>query len=114
MWFLGLGVLLLLLKVADIGPVATWGWVWVLLPFGLAALWWAISDATGVSQRRADRKMAERKQARRERDMQALGLDVQREKRVRVMRDNAARRPGGGGPATKAPPAEPPRRDPRP
>ena len=36
MAFLILGMLLLALKLAEFGPVATWSWWVVLLPFGLA------------------------------------------------------------------------------
>ncbi len=40
MAFLILGILLLALKLAEFGPVATWSWWVVLLPFGLATAWW--------------------------------------------------------------------------
>lgn len=96
MAFLIIGIVLLALKFAEIGPVADLGWVWVLLPFGLAAAWWAFADSTGITQKRAIRKMEERKVARRERDMKALGLDVHRERRVRMLRD-------GGRAKTDAP-----------
>ena len=33
MAFLIIGLLMLAMKFAEIGPVANWGWVWVLLPF---------------------------------------------------------------------------------
>ena len=82
---------------------------WILLPFGLAVVWWAVSDATGLTQRRAIDKMEARKQQRRERDMKALGLDVRRDRRIRVLKDSSR----------KAPPPPPPptgdvtRRDPK-
>lgn len=91
MWFLIAGVLLGLLYLGDVNPVASWHWGWILLPFGLAALWWAIADGTGFTQRRAIDKMEARKVARRQRDMEALGLNVRREKRVRVIRNAAER-----------------------
>lgn len=34
--------LILLMKLADVGPVATWPWLWVLLPFGVLLLWWEV------------------------------------------------------------------------
>ena len=102
MAFLIIGILLLILKFAEIGPVAGWSWVWVLLPFGLAAAWWAFADSTGITQKRAVRKMEERKVARRERDMKALGLDVHRERRVRILREPGARSKG----KADAPPAD--------
>ena len=55
------GIVLLALKLAEIGPVAAWSWWLVLLPFGLAAAWWGFADATGLTQRRAMDKMDERK-----------------------------------------------------
>jgi small Trp-rich protein len=89
MWFVVIGVVLLLMKVAGFGPVADWGWVWVLLPFGLALVWWAVADATGYTQRRAIDKMEERKLARRQRDMEALGLDTRRDKQLGAARRRA-------------------------
>lgn len=107
MWFVVAGVLLLVLKWAEIDPVTGWHWGFVLLPFGLAAVWWGVMDATGMTRKRAERKMEERKVARRQRDIEALGLDARRDKRVRTLHDSKARSPA------KAPAAEPPRRDPR-
>jgi len=116
MWFLIAGILLLGLWLADISPVASLHWGWIALPFLLAAVWWSIADATGVSQRRADRKMEARRVARRQRDMEALGLDTKRDKHARKVRDASQRAnaPPPPPPAPEAkPPAEPPRRDPR-
>lgn len=111
MWFLIAGLLLGLLKFADIDPVAGWHWGWILSLFALAALWWAIADGTGLTQRRAIDKMEERKVARRARDMEALGLNVRRESRVTAIRDAArrAQTTKEQAPADE----EPPRRDPR-
>lgn len=113
MVFLVVGVLLLLMKLTEFGPVAEWGWLWILLPFGLAVLWWAFADSTGLTQRRAIAKMEARKVQRRERDMQALGLDIRRDKRIRVLKD-AARKPGAPTPTPAPPPAgSGERRDPK-
>lgn len=73
MWFLGLGLLLLLLKVQEIGPVALWPWWWVLAPFGLAAAWWAWADHSGYTKRRAVEKENKRKQDRIDRQREAMG-----------------------------------------
>jgi small Trp-rich protein len=84
MWLIGIGLLLFVLHALEIGPPGRWnlepfGDLWkFLVPFGLAAVWWAISDSTGLTQRRAMRKMEERKQNRRQRDMENLGLDPRR------------------------------------
>lgn len=103
MWALIVGVLLLVMKMTDFGPVAEWSWWAVLAPFGVAAFWWAFADATGITQRRAINKMEERKLARRERDMKALGLNVYRDRRVRIMREPGSR------PKAEAPPADKPK-----
>jgi small Trp-rich protein len=44
MWFLGLGVVLLLMKFLEFGPVATWSWWVVLVPFGIALLWFEVIE----------------------------------------------------------------------
>lgn len=98
MWFLAFGLVLLALWGLDVSPFAALHWGWIVAPFAAAAAWWGIADATGLTRQRAMRRMEERKQARRERDMAALGLNVQRDKRVRILRD-----PGKRG----SPPAPP-------
>jgi len=74
MAFLILGLALLAMKLAAIGPVAEWSWWAVLAPFALAAAWWAFADASGLTKKRAADKFDQRKAARRKRDMEALGL----------------------------------------
>jgi small Trp-rich protein len=81
MYFVLLGVLLLLLKAAGISPVAEWGWLAVLWPFAAAFLWWMWSDKIGLTQRREMEKMEQRKQDRRQKSMEALGLDSRSRKR---------------------------------
>lgn len=44
MWFLAIGVLLLLLKWMEFGPVAHWSWWVVLAPFGLALIWFEVIE----------------------------------------------------------------------
>jgi len=73
MWFLGLGLVLLALKMQGIGPVALWPWWWVLTPFGLAAAWWAWADHSGYTKRRAVEKENKRKQDRIDRQREAMG-----------------------------------------
>jgi small Trp-rich protein len=111
MGFLLLGLALLAMKFAEFGPVATWSWWLVLAPFGLAVIWWAYADATGLTQRRAIAKMDKRKAERRERDMEALGLGIQRDKRAGRAR-SAAR--SDAKPRSAAPPPAPgSRQDPK-
>lgn len=78
MYVLLLGVLLMLLKYLEIGPVANWSWWWVLSPFAVAAAWWAWADATGYTKRKAMEKMEERKKNRIDRHKEALGMRPRR------------------------------------
>jgi small Trp-rich protein len=94
MAFLLLGLALLAMKVAEFGPVATWSWWVVLLPFGLAVLWWAFADSSGLTQRRAIEKMEQRKAARRQRDMEALGMTAKRDRQARRAQADARRDAG--------------------
>src|SRR5688572_32465487 len=75
------------MKMADFGFAATLSWLWVLAPFGLAVVWWAIADGTGMTMRRAMDKMEERKHERRRRHMEALGLNWRRDRRVAVIKE---------------------------
>lgn len=75
MYFLGLGIVLLVLKYLEFGPVAAWSWWLVLAPFGLAVVWWAWADASGYTKRRAMEREEEKTQARRQRASAALGQD---------------------------------------
>ena len=75
MLFVIVGVLLLVVKLAEFGPFATWSWWIILAPFAAAAIWWQVSDSLGLTQRRAMDKMEQRKVNRRERQLEALGID---------------------------------------
>ena len=44
MWVLAVGVVLLLMKGFDVGPVAHWSWWVVLLPFAIALLWFEVIE----------------------------------------------------------------------
>ena len=86
------GVLLLVAKLAELGPVGEWSWWIVLAPFAVAAAWWQFSDSSGLTKRREIDKLERRKQERREKAMEALGLDSHRERQVRKARAAAAQR----------------------
>jgi small Trp-rich protein len=73
-----LGIILLVLKLADFGAVGAWPWWMVLLPFGLATAWWGVADSIGLTQRRAMDKMDKAKAERRDRNLLALGLSTGR------------------------------------
>jgi small Trp-rich protein len=81
MWFIIIGVLLIVLKFADVAPVAGWAWWWVLSPFALAAAWWAYADASGMTKRHEMDKLEDKKKERRQKAMDALGIDRNRQKR---------------------------------
>jgi small Trp-rich protein len=74
MYLVVLGVLFLVMKVAAFGPVADWSYSAVLAPFGAAVVWWTYADKTGRTQRQAMDKMEARKDARRRKNLDALGI----------------------------------------
>ncbi len=54
MWFIVVGVILLLMKWFEFGPVGQWSWWAVLIPFGLALLWFEIIEPFfGLDKRKA-------------------------------------------------------------
>jgi small Trp-rich protein len=73
MYLIVLGLLLILMKVAEFGPVANWSWLIVLAPFGAAVVWWAWADASGYTKRREMDKMDDKKKERRKKNLVALG-----------------------------------------
>jgi len=75
MYFVVLGVLLLIMKVAEVGPAADWGWLAILWPFGAAVLWWIFADKTGYTKRKEVEKMDARVAKRREESLAHLGMD---------------------------------------
>ena len=81
MYALLLGVVLILLKYLEVGPVANWSWWWVLAPFAVAAAWWAWADATGYTKRKAMEKMEQKKKDRIEKQREALGIKPKRPSR---------------------------------
>ena len=87
MWFVGIGVLLVFLKVADFGPPAAWSWWVVVSPFFAAVAWWAYADSTGLTKRREMDKLENRKLERRRKNLEALGIDRDKQK----LADAAAR-----------------------
>lgn len=74
MYFLGLGVILLIMKFMEIGPVAAWEWWVVLAPFGLAVAWWTWADASGYTKRKAMEREDQRRKERIERSREAMGM----------------------------------------
>ena len=74
MYFLLLGLVGLVLKYLEIGPVAALSWWVVLVPFGLAAVWWAWVDHFGYTKKIEMRKMDQRKQDRIDKQRKAVGM----------------------------------------
>ena len=81
MYFVLLGVVIILLNLAGIGPIGNWTWnltgdLWKFcVPFAFAVVWWAWADATGYNKRREMEKMDAKRQERRERNLEVLGMD---------------------------------------
>ena len=80
MWFLGLGLLFLVLKVQELTLVASWDWWWVLSPFALAVTWWAWADSSGYTKRKVVERENARKEARVQRQRESMGLPTRRPK----------------------------------
>ncbi|MFZ4286840.1 TIGR04438 family Trp-rich protein [Variovorax sp. HJSM1_2] len=74
MYLLVLGIVLLLLKYLEIGPVAVWSWWTVLAPFALAAAWWAWADYSGYTKRKAVEAEEARKKRRIDKHRDNMGL----------------------------------------
>jgi small Trp-rich protein len=81
MYFVVIGVVVILLHFIGFGPMAEWNWeffgdLWKFcLPFAFALVWWVWADVTGYNKRREMEKMEAKKQARREANLEALGMD---------------------------------------
>lgn len=75
MIFLGLGIVLLALKLLEMTAVAAWPWWVVLSPFALAVAWWTWADWSGYTKRKAVERENARKQARIDKSREQLGLN---------------------------------------
>ncbi|MBK9443165.1 MAG: TIGR04438 family Trp-rich protein [Comamonadaceae bacterium] len=80
MYLLGLGLVLLSMKYFEFGMVAEWPWWQVLLPFALAAAWWAWADSTGYTKRKAMEREDKRREERRIRTKEALDANYHKKK----------------------------------
>jgi len=80
MYLLGLGLVLLSMKYFELGMVAEWPWWQVLLPFALAAAWWAWADSTGYTKRKAMEREDKRREERRIRTKEALDANYHKKK----------------------------------
>ena len=80
MYFLGLGLLLLVMKYLEFGVVAAWDWWVVLSPFALAVLWWTWADWSGYTKRKAMEKDDARRQSRIDGNRDALGTSLKKKR----------------------------------
>ncbi len=99
--FVIIGVLLLLAKVAEFSVFATWSWWIILAPFAAAVVWWQLSDSLGLTQKRAMDKMEQRKVERRERHLEALGLDTKKKRSPNAVRSGSRPTPRPASEAAK-------------
>ncbi|MBV8605345.1 MAG: TIGR04438 family Trp-rich protein [Pelomonas sp.] len=74
-----IGVILLALKLAALGPFGGLSWWIVLAPFPCAIAWWALSDASGRTARLAMEREEARKEKRRQDAMEKLGTGPRRD-----------------------------------
>ena len=88
MLFVIIGVILILLNLAGIGPIGAWNWelfgdLWKLaLPFAFAAIWWIWSDVSGLNKRREMDRMEKKKKDRRQENLAALGMDTRARRKI--------------------------------
>jgi small Trp-rich protein len=81
MYLLGLGLILLAMKVLEFGPVATWDWWMVFVPFGLAIAWWSWADSSGYTKRKAMEIEVARRKARIDKNREAIGTGISKKRR---------------------------------
>ena len=80
MYFLGLGLILSVMKYLEFGPVAAWSWWIVLAPFALAVAWWAWADSSGYTKRKAMERENQRRQDRIDRSKTAIGTNSKKKR----------------------------------
>ena len=78
MYLVGLGVISLVSKYLEIGPMASLSWWWVLSPFAAAVAWWAWAEASGYTKKKAMEREEARKQARIQKSRASLGMGPKR------------------------------------
>ncbi len=73
MVLLVVGIILLVMKLAQLGPGADLSWWWVITPFVLVPIWWAISDWSGLTRKQVDAREEARRIARVRKHLDQLG-----------------------------------------
>ena len=74
MIFVGLGLILIGLKVFEYGFVAAWSWPLVLSPFGVALAWWWYADKAGLTAAKTMAREEQRRLDRIERNRANMGI----------------------------------------
>ena len=80
MWLFTLACLLAVLKtlahleVVDVAGISAMSWWWVIGVVAATLLWWWWSDISGRTSRKAMDEMAQRKQARMDKQREQMGL----------------------------------------
>lgn len=72
MWFLVIGLIAVVLKLAEVSPVADWSWWVVGSPFAATALWWMFADSTGLTAKREQKRWMQRRDKRRQDNIDKL------------------------------------------
>lgn len=80
MWLVGIALILIALKLGDVGFAATWTWWAVLSPLAGAIVWWAYADSSGYTKRREMDKLEAKKVERRRKSLEALGIGRDKQK----------------------------------
>ncbi|MCE9661741.1 MAG: TIGR04438 family Trp-rich protein [Burkholderiales bacterium] len=89
MLFVLIGLVMIGLNIAEIGPMGRWNWeffgdLWKFcVPFVFAILWWIYSDKSGLNKRREMERMEDRKKSRRQENLVALGMDARSRRKGR-------------------------------
>jgi small Trp-rich protein len=79
MWIFYIGLVLLVSKLLDFGPLADLSWWWVLMPFVIALIWWEFFERRlGLDRKKAFDELEKAKQ---ERIARALERDKSRQVR---------------------------------
>jgi small Trp-rich protein len=80
MWLLLVGLVLLVSKLLEFGPLAELSWWWVLAPFLLALVWWEVFERRlGLDKKKAFDELEDAKKRR-------IARALERNKATRVSR----------------------------
>ncbi len=84
MWFVVIGVLIQVFSLVGIWPVGDWSWSthWMEMcaPFVAALVWWWLSDTLGWTQKKAMQDAEQRKEDRRDKQLDALGMSPRKKR----------------------------------